>query len=232
LIAVGFRNGNLGVYDAATGMQLYFSPCRQPNTTNVRVKRVQSVKYSPNGKYLAVGGGDFAIDIYDDKLQFVGSCKGMHSNVLHIDWSSDSAFLQCVTQDYELLFYNNQGAQNTDITAMSNVQFSTQECILGFSVQGIWPKYSDGSDINSVNKSHNGKYLASAEDSGAVKVFNYPCIGSGLDSKGSLSRRPESVRGNGHSSHVTNVNWLADDSYLISTGGADLSTFQFKVVQA
>jgi len=230
LIAVGFKNGNLAVYDAATGMQLYFSPCRQPNTTNVRRKDVRSVKYSPNGKYLAVGGGDFAIDIYDDKLQFVGSCKGMHTTVLHIDWSNDSEFLQCVTQDYELLFYNNHGAQNTDIGAMSNVPFNTQECILGFTVQGIWPKYSDGSDINSVNKSHNGKYLASAEDSGAVKVFNYPCIGSGLDSKGSLSRRPESVRGSGHSSHVTNVNWLADDSYLVSTGGADLSTFQFRVV--
>jgi WD40 repeat protein len=232
LVGVGFRNGNLGVYDAATGMQLYFSPCRQPSSTNVRVKRVQSVKYSPDGKFLAVGGGDFAIDIYDDKLQFVGSCKGMHSNILHIDWSADSKFLQCVTQDYELLFYNNQAKHITDVPQMADVKFQTQECILGFTVQGIWPKFSDGSDINAVNKSVSGKYLASAEDTGMVKVFNYPCIGSGLDSKGSLSRRPEYTKGLGHSSHVTNVNWLCDDSYIISTGGADLATFQFRVVRS
>ncbi len=34
----------------------------------------------------------------------------------------------------------------------------------------------------------------------------------------------------GHSSHVTNVYFLCDDSHLISTGGKDMSVMQWRVV--
>ena len=34
----------------------------------------------------------------------------------------------------------------------------------------------------------------------------------------------------GHSSHVTNVEFLCDDSHLISTGGKDTSIMQWRVV--
>ncbi len=41
---------------------------------------------------------------------------------------------------------------------------------------GIWPKEADGTDINSVDRSHSGKFYATADDFGKVKVFNAPCI--------------------------------------------------------
>ena len=34
----------------------------------------------------------------------------------------------------------------------------------------------------------------------------------------------------GHSSHVTNVCFLNDDTHLISTGGRDMTVLQFQVV--
>lgn len=34
----------------------------------------------------------------------------------------------------------------------------------------------------------------------------------------------------GHSSHVTNVSFLYDDSYLVSTGGKDMSVMQWRIV--
>ncbi|MEQ2271186.1 hypothetical protein XENORESO_000698 [Xenotaenia resolanae] len=34
----------------------------------------------------------------------------------------------------------------------------------------------------------------------------------------------------GHSSHVTNVSFLYDDSYLVSTGGKDMSVLQWRIV--
>lgn len=34
----------------------------------------------------------------------------------------------------------------------------------------------------------------------------------------------------GHSSHVTNVSFLFDDSRLLSTGGRDMSIMQWQVV--
>lgn len=44
-----------------------------------------------------------------------------------------------------------------------------------------------------------------------------------------LFQAPSHVYG-GHSSHVTNVTFLFDDSYLVSTGGKDMSVLQWKIV--
>jgi microtubule-associated protein-like 1/2 len=46
-------------------------------------------------------------------------------------------------------------------------------------VQGIWPPLADGTDINAVDRSHSGKVLASADDFGLVKLFNYPVVKPG-----------------------------------------------------
>lgn len=40
---------------------------------------------------------------------------------------------------------------------------------------------------------------------------------------------PSHVYG-GHSSHVTNVTFLYEDSYLVSTGGKDMSVMQWRIV--
>eukprot|EP00658_Telonema_sp_P-2_P039619 TRINITY_DN28317_c0_g1_i1.p1 TRINITY_DN28317_c0_g1~~TRINITY_DN28317_c0_g1_i1.p1 ORF type:complete len:279 (-),score=41.42 TRINITY_DN28317_c0_g1_i1:40-876(-) len=67
-------------------------------------------------------------------------------------------------------------------------------------------------------------------DRGKVMLFNYPCIGSGLDRRnGMLKVRPNFHRYVGHASHVTNSVWTHDDSYLCTTGGQDLCMFSWKV---
>ena len=38
------------------------------------------------------------------------------------------------------------------------------------------------------------------------------------------------MEGSGHSSHVTNVRWTADDKHIISTGGEDNCVFIWKVL--
>lgn len=44
-----------------------------------------------------------------------------------------------------------------------------------FSPTGIWSEGADGTDINAVARSHDGKLLASADDFGKVHLFSYPC---------------------------------------------------------
>ena len=53
--------------------------------------------------------------------------------------------------------------------------WNTQTCVLGWGVVGIWPPGADGTDINSADKSVCGRYLATGDDFGQLKIFNYPC---------------------------------------------------------
>ncbi len=77
----------------------------------------------------------------------------------------------------------------------------------------------DGSDINAVDRSHSGHLLACGDDFGKVNLYRYPC----LDSVKSAC-----VEHHGHSSHVTNVRWMAGDGYLVSCGGNDKSIMHWK----
>jgi microtubule-associated protein-like 6 len=43
-----------------------------------------------------------------------------------------------------------------------------------------------------------------------------------------VSKEAEGLKYGGHSSHVTNVHFTCDDRYVLSTGGADLSIFQWR----
>ena len=42
-------------------------------------------------------------------------------------------------------------------------------------LSGIWPEGADGTDVNNVCRSNNGKILASADDFGKVNLYQYPC---------------------------------------------------------
>lgn len=83
--------------------------------------------------------------------------------------------------------------------------------------QGIWPPCSDGTDINSVDRSNSKKYLVTADDWSKIKLFKYPAC---------QNRQIYNVY-RGHSSHVTGVKWMYDDRYVISIGGLEKSIIQW-----
>ncbi|XP_058655298.1 echinoderm microtubule-associated protein-like 2 isoform X3 [Onychostoma macrolepis] len=184
---------------------------------------ISVVKYSPDGAYLAVASHDNFVYIYSvtengRKYNRVGKCTGHSSFVTHLDWSTDSQFIVTNSGDYEILFWEaSSGKHITSADAVRNLDWATSTCVLGFSVFGIWPEGADGTDINAVCRSHDNNLLASADDFGKVHLFSNPC---------SQPRAPSHIYG-GHSSHVTNVAFLHDDSHLISTGGKDTSILQW-----
>ena len=42
-------------------------------------------------------------------------------------------------------------------------------------VLGVWPKDSQNSDVNCAHLSHLGSSLATGDDFGYVKLFDFPC---------------------------------------------------------
>lgn len=137
-----------------------------------------------------------------------------------MDWSADSAFLQSNCAGYEIVYWDAENGKYlpTGASQLRNVDWETWSCVLGWPVQGIFEKGSDGRDIgiNMVDRSHEkfyGEYhgIAAVDNCKRLNIYKYPCLkmGSGR------------LVGIGHGSAVTNVKWNEGDNYIVTTGGED-----------
>nr|XP_036847784.1 echinoderm microtubule-associated protein-like 5 isoform X5 [Manis javanica] len=196
-------------------------------TEVIRIKdkkeAVHELKYSPDGTYLAVGCNDSSVDIYGvaQRYKKFGECVGSLSFITHLDWSSDSRYLQTNDGNGKRHFYRMPGGKEvTNKEEIKGVHWASWTCVSGLEVNGIWPKYSDINDINSVDGNYIAQVLVTADDYGIVKLFRYPCLRKGAKFKKYI----------GHSAHVTNVRWSHDYQWVISIGGADHSVFQWKFI--
>ena len=91
-IACGFLQGSIAMFNAKADFSEEFR-------LKYRKRRIQALRFSPCSKYLAVGGADTVVDVYNtDGFVRIAECKGSSSVILSIDWSDNSKFLQVSTQ--------------------------------------------------------------------------------------------------------------------------------------
>nr|XP_046267840.1 echinoderm microtubule-associated protein-like 1 isoform X4 [Scatophagus argus] len=189
-------------------------------------EQLSVMSFGTDGNFLAIGSHDNYIYIYavaenGRKYSRVGKCSGHSSFITHLDWSVDSQYLVSNSGDYEILYWiPSVCKQVVSVETTRDIEWATYTCTLGFQVFGLWPDGSDGTDINAVCRNNDKSLLVTGDDFGKVHLFSYPC---------SQFRAPSHVYG-GHSSHVTNVSFLYDDSHLVSTGGKDMSVMQWRTV--
>uniref|UniRef100_A0AAR5P5W5 HELP domain-containing protein n=1 Tax=Dendroctonus ponderosae TaxID=77166 RepID=A0AAR5P5W5_DENPD len=217
VILVGCVNGKWMIFDSQTRELLgHHTDGNEP---------IQVISFSPDGSMVALGSRDNYIYVYqvsDDGMKYsrVGKCSGHSSFITHVDWAEDNQTLRSNSGDYELLFWNaGTCRQIPQASLMRDVEWSSNTCTLTFTTVGIWPENADGSDVNFCDRSHDRKLLVSADDFGKVKLFSYPVC------------QPKSLchTYSGHSSHVTAVSFLQDDSRVVSTGGRDTAVLQWTV---
>jgi microtubule-associated protein-like 6 len=220
-LAVGCKNGKCLIFADPKVGQRWGKPLARIGDKERRTKEISVVQFSPSDRYMAVGAHDSRICIYNgkDNYNFIAKCTGHHSTITSLDFSVDGQFLHSTCSGYELLYWTaHDGKQVTSgASTYRDEKWATWQTTLGWPVQGIWPPCSDGSDINSVDRSSSKALIATADDFGKVKLFKYP----------QPTEKASFQRFIGHSSHVTNVRFSFKDTHVISTGGNDKAIFQW-----
>ena len=195
-------------------------------------KAVNDVSFSPDGSRVAFGAGDTRVYLAEvqgspsePQLNITGECNAATSVVRHVCWDSAGTTVALDDAGGEALFVDGGSGSHIveNLTQLKDrgVVFGRYNCVFGDTVKGVWPAYSDNTDVNAVDTSPDGTLLVSGDDYGDVRVFKYP----------STTRRSESNAGIGaHSSHVSNVRFTSDGRYVLSTGGNDRTLMQWRVI--
>ena len=90
--------------------------------------------------------------------------------------SQDSSSLRSTSGAYELLFWESATCAQVAAETLKNAEWHTSSCVLGWDVQGIWPMFADGANVNSVERSHDGTSLVTSDDKGRLNLFKYPAL--------------------------------------------------------
>jgi WD40 repeat protein len=192
---------------------------------------VEYIRWSPDDKHLAVAHGDghcyiISTNITDEKVT-LKAWKGLTHRAApsHCQWSEDGNMIKCLTRDYEVAhwwldFTKKSGEFLTKIPDPDKVKWAGNPLVAGWDVQGLYQRGWDGTDLNDCSLSRDHSLVASGDDFGAVHLHNYPAV----DTEAGFTY-------NGHAEFVVGVDFLSDDSSLVSVGGADMSIFQWRVVK-
>uniref|UniRef100_A0A1I8GES1 WD_REPEATS_REGION domain-containing protein n=1 Tax=Macrostomum lignano TaxID=282301 RepID=A0A1I8GES1_9PLAT len=176
-------------------------------------EQIECMEFSPDGSMLALGSRDNYLYVYScseagRKYSRVGKCCGHSSFVTHLDWSVDACARTPATTSC---------CSGPPPTAARCPR--RPPCATWPGLPALHPDLphcrhlaggADGTDVNACDRNSGHSLLASGDDFGQVCLFRHPCY----------QAKSRSHAYGGHSSHVTNVRFLRDDSRLLSAGGA------------
>jgi WD40 repeat protein len=182
------------------------------------------MRYSPDGRWLAVGSHDNGIYIYDASTYQLTGKKLVHSSyVTELDWSLDSTALHSCCGAYELIFWTVSDAGKlkhnpSGATEHRDEVWDTWSTHFGWPVQGIFGNIIDYTHVNRVDRSLDRSTFAVANDYGLVELFRNP-----------NTKETRSKAYKAHSEHVTNVKWTYDNQFILSAGGYDQCIMQWRI---
>ncbi|XP_010776162.1 echinoderm microtubule-associated protein-like 6 [Notothenia coriiceps] len=215
MLAVGMKNGEF--------LLLLTNSLKVWAKKRDRSIALQDIRFSPDRSLLAVASVENTVDVYDvsggPTLSRLVYCSDLPAFILQLDFSADSCHIQVSTGAYKRqVFEVPSGKSVSDQTIIDRITWATWTSILGDEVLGIWPRNADKAEVSCACVSHGGLNVATGDDFGLVKLFDFPCTEKFAKHKRYL----------GHSAHVTNIRFSHEDKYVISTGGDDCSVFVWK----
>lgn len=93
----------------------------------------------------------------------------------HLDWSMDGNFVQTVTIDFDLLFWDAKSlSPERSPIAMKDVKWLSSNCTVGYLVAGMWSNryYSNSNTIiTTCSRSASQDMLISGDADGYIRLF-------------------------------------------------------------
>jgi WD40 repeat protein/Ca2+-binding EF-hand superfamily protein len=184
---------------------------------------ISDIKFAPDQNTVAIASRDNKIYLYDVPSAFeLKAVMDKHNSYVHqIDFSADSAYLQSCCGAFEYLCSDAEdGAAIPAISTLKDVRWDSWTLPIGWPVQGVWPKHSDGTDIRTCHRSNFGSLLLTGDNYGRLRLWKYPALDP--DSGNKLYH--------GHGQDISKVRFAPEDDYAVSIGGKDRAIMQWKVL--
>jgi len=170
-VAIGGNNGEVYIRDLCEIK-------KDKKVINCGKQIVECLRYSPNDNMLAVGTYDNSIFIFDVPEYKLIIKHKLHSfPITSIDWSVNEKYLRSLDENLGLVFWDmvSLSQDKNGLTNTKDIEWNTQSCKVGWSVQGIYTGTSCKSFIRGVDKSKDNVLLATGDKWGLVSIYNYPC---------------------------------------------------------
>jgi WD40 repeat protein len=180
------------------------------------------MKYSPCGTYLAVGSHDNKVYIYNakDNYTLYSTFDKHNSFVTALDWSADSSYLRSLCGAYEKLYFNvaKREFDNAGMTNTKDAEWASLSIKKGWDVDGTRPASEDGSHINGLERSGDGRLIATSDDFGLMNLWRYPV----------MSNKHKARSYAGHSEHVVRAVFNQTGDKIFTIGGYDKTLIQWR----
>lgn len=195
---------------------------------------ITDIKYSPDGKYIAVASFDAKIYVYDATRDFVLHAISKRHNgfVTHLDFSLDGTKLMSNSGIFELYFHAMDGpnfkdgddTKELDPDNARDIDWPTKSCTLAWYTRGAWAVEARPVPLNAVHVSDDSSLLVGGYNDGRIKLFKFPAWTKGQ----------ESVELLGHAPQIGRVMFLNSkdkrkSQQLISIGAKDRGIFVWDV---
>jgi WD40 repeat protein len=159
---------------------------------------LRACSFSPDGKYLAVGGDDLIVTVFDTIDWVIAyEFRGHTGSILALDFSPDSRYLA-------------SGSGTDKVIPQNAGENQTRIWDLETGDEAIPPLKGHRDGILAVKWSNEGTRLATTSDDRVVRVWAFP----------SGDELMNTINSTGHTTGILDIDWSPDDSLLI-TGSRD-----------
>ncbi|CAL4086301.1 unnamed protein product, partial [Meganyctiphanes norvegica] len=216
VIAAGTIDGHLIVLNANTGLHVA--------TVRVCGSPLSCISYNPGGEILSVGSQNGSLYLYKStKDGFVynrfSRMGGAHP-LSGIDWSVSGKYIQTVTSDYDVAYWNLRDFTRVkNALDVRNETWVTQTCPLGYMIHGDWGGNKDSPVQVSVDRGPHGDVLVAGDTDGYIRLYRYPV----------LSSQASYHKYKCYTSYVSSVRFSYTDNYVYSIGDTDAALMRWRL---